>query len=109
MTGFEDQGWNGVTTLQLVDAFAQLIEADAFSVLRDVSHVHHFCPNPTLTKYDLLAALDQATGGRRTVQGEGRTTGTFGRVLTSRHGAFNALVRTDARWDRLLTDLLRSR
>ena len=109
LTGFEDQRWTGVTTLQLVDAFAKLIATDAFSMLRGVSPVHHFCPNPTVTKYEFLAALNRATGDKRIVRAGLANNGTYGRVLTSRYGVFNALAQTDAGWDRLLTDLLRSR
>jgi len=109
LTGFEDQRWNGVTTLQLADAFAETIERDAFERLRGISHVHHFCPNPTITKYDLLAALDAASGGRRSV-GRGRSgAGTAGRVLASRYGALNALVPEPVPWERLLAELLSSR
>ncbi|HEY0394265.1 MAG TPA: sugar nucleotide-binding protein [Candidatus Elarobacter sp.] len=109
LTGFKDQRWNGVTTLQLADAFAELIARDAFAALRELSHVHHFCPNPAITKYDLLAALDAASGGKRTVGAGTSGAGSAGRVLASRYGALNALVPDRVPWDRLVAELLRSR
>ena len=108
VSGYEDQRWNGVTTLQLADAIAEIIAADAFGALRSVSHVHHFCPNQPITKYALLAALNDVTGNVREVRCSTSSSGTFGRVLASKYGAFNRYASAPG-WSPLLTELLASR
>lgn len=109
LTGFSDQRWNGVTTLQLADAFASIVETGAFDALRSVSHVHHFCPNPAITKFDLLVALNAASGERRRIVEGSSGSDTFGRVLASRFGRLDELVPQPRDWVSVLRELLSTR
>ena len=52
--GYTDHLWNGVTTLQFAELCRQLITQDWFDVVRSEAPVHHFCPNQTVSKYELL-------------------------------------------------------
>lgn len=54
--GFTRHRWNGVTTLQFARVCAQIVTsgADSFAALRQTSSVHHFVPNETVSKYELL-------------------------------------------------------
>ncbi len=63
--GFQHHRWNGVTTLQFADICAGIINAGArrFDDLVSVSSVHHFIPNASISKYELLL-LFNATFGR---------------------------------------------
>jgi len=55
--GFEDQSWNGVTTLQFAQMCLRILQASVFDILRAGSPVHHFCPNAAVTKYELVQLL----------------------------------------------------
>jgi dTDP-4-dehydrorhamnose reductase len=62
LCGFEDQIWNGVSTLQFGRLCRGILEQDAFDRIRRVSPVHHFCPNSSINKYDLLCLIREAAG-----------------------------------------------
>ncbi len=55
--GYTDHAWSGVTTLQFADLCRRLIVEDLFAPIRGEAAVHHFCPNETLTKFQLLEIL----------------------------------------------------
>jgi dTDP-4-dehydrorhamnose reductase len=104
--GFRDQLWNGVTTLQ----FAQLCEAiieqpGAFESARRLSSVHHFCPNPATSKYDLLCTWRRVTGKRITIcPTDSKSPG--GRLLSTIYGFPPALYSAPPGWDVVLSELL---
>ena len=52
--GFSDQKWNGVTTLQFAELCNTLILDNYFDKVFTESPIHHFCPNKTINKYELL-------------------------------------------------------
>lgn len=54
VSGYTDHLWNGVTTLQFAELCGQLILQDLFDVVRSEGPIHHFCPNQTVSKYELL-------------------------------------------------------
>lgn len=63
--GYAHHIWNGVTTLQ----FAQLCQAIMhrergldFEILRAAGPVHHFVPNQTVSKYELLCLFAEVYG-----------------------------------------------
>jgi dTDP-4-dehydrorhamnose reductase len=68
LTGYEDHLWNGVTTRQFGELCRRIIESGAFDRIRQESGVHHFCPNPAITKYDLLCEIRQAAGRKITIR-----------------------------------------
>ncbi len=57
ITGYDDQLWRGVTTVQFAKLCARIFKEDLFGRLRRQFPVHHFCPNETVTKYGLLQLL----------------------------------------------------
>jgi len=57
VTGYTDRLWTGVTTLQFSRLCETLIEDDLFEGVRNEGETHHFCPNETVSKYQLLKAL----------------------------------------------------
>ncbi len=54
VSGYTNHLWNGVTTLQFAKLCYKLILNDSFDAVRDEAHVHHFCPNQPLSKFELL-------------------------------------------------------
>lgn len=52
--GFTNQLWNGITTLQFANLCRMIITDDCFDVIRHEATTHHFCPNKSVTKFELL-------------------------------------------------------
>lgn len=77
--GYDDQSWNGATTLQFAKLCAAIFQDDRFSQLRTESPVHHFCPNEPVTKYELVQLLCQRF--RPDVQVERAAGGAVSRIL----------------------------
>lgn len=103
--GFRDQLWNGVTTLQLAQLAEAIIDQPGrFESARGLSAVHHFCPNPAITKYDLLCAWQRVTGKRLTIRPA--ESGSPGRLLATIYSALPALYRAPGGWDEILGELL---
>jgi dTDP-4-dehydrorhamnose reductase len=60
VTGFVDYLWNGVTSVQLAELLARIIETEAFDNLAEESTLFHFCPNASMTKYELLKCFQKS-------------------------------------------------
>jgi len=54
IAGFTDHQWNGVTTMQFAELCHALILEGNFEKVRREGPIHHFCPNQTVSKYELL-------------------------------------------------------
>src|SRR5579871_5381830 len=68
LSGYEDHVWNGVTTRQFGELCRRMIETDAFDGIRQESSVHHFCPNPAITKYELLCEIAKSAERKVTIR-----------------------------------------
>jgi dTDP-4-dehydrorhamnose reductase len=82
LPGFENQLWNGVTTTQFGRLCRNIFDSGCFGQIRAISHVHHFCPNPPVTKYELLCMVAEAAGRdirirKASAPGNGRVLGTM--------------------------------
>jgi dTDP-4-dehydrorhamnose reductase len=91
--GFVDQLWSGVTTLQFAELCHGVIEQGArgFDQLTAVAPIRHFCPNPPVSKYELLRAFAAALGS--SVQVTAAASGKpVNRVLCSRWHDLDDLV-----------------
>lgn len=58
--GFIDQRWSGVTSFQVAELCSALVATESFAAARAEGAIHHFCPNLTITKYQLLCLLGDA-------------------------------------------------
>ena len=54
INGYTKQMWTGITTLQFAGLCKLLIKDNYFDVARKEAPTHHFCPNKTISKYELL-------------------------------------------------------
>ena len=54
LKGYAHHKWNGVTTLQFAKVCQRIIDNNLFDRLRKTSHIHHYLPNKTVNKYELL-------------------------------------------------------
>ncbi len=59
VSGFAHHRWNGVTTLQFAELCKEIIFKGHFDQLTAISSVHHFVPNNTVSKYELLAVFNK--------------------------------------------------
>lgn len=106
ISGFTDQLWSGVTTYQFADLCSRIIAADAFDNLRHLSPVHHFCPNPPLTKYELLVRLNNVAGKQIEISPAGSGPNPINRRLISCYNALGAIYPNCDDWDNTLATML---
>jgi dTDP-4-dehydrorhamnose reductase len=102
--GFVDQLWNGVTTCQFADLCRALMQPAVFDHVAGVSPLRHLCPNPPLTKYDLVASLARTIGSDAVIEPVASGVA-LNRTLTTRWNDLDALA-PHAPWSALLADLV---
>lgn len=107
LTGFDDHIWNGVTTNQFAALCRRVIESGAFDRLRAVSSVHHFCPNPALTKYELLCTM-AAASGRKVMVRRGCSNAPSRRVLGTLYTAIHEIFPGGEDWETLMRNAVES-
>ena len=108
VTGFRDQLWNGVTTLQFAQLCEVLIRRDAFESVRRVSHIHHFCPNSVTDKYRLLCDWSHVAAKTVTIVPAESHSGQS-RVLGTVYGCIPELYPSSEAWLDVLGELFSSR
>ena len=57
--GFEHHIWNGITTLQFAQICERIISSKSFDNLVKISNVHHFIPNSTVNKFELMNIFNE--------------------------------------------------
>lgn len=108
LTGFDDQYWNGVTTRQFAELCRCVIESGKFDLVRQISATHHFCPNPAISKYDLLCRI--RTAARRNISILRGSSGAAGaKVLASLYSSLPEIYRSKRNWDDVILDALSTR
>ena len=88
--GYTDHMWNGVTTLQFARLCRKLIVQDFFDAVRDEAPVHHFCPNQTVSKYELLQLFKAAFRPDITVKPVKGQERPMRRILNTRYNGIRA-------------------
>ena len=88
--GFTNHVWNGVTTLQFAELCEAIIVRDCFDSLAAVSSLHHFVPNDTVSKYELLCLFNSAFDKGVTVEASAASGEVVDRTLAT---GFDALSR----------------
>ncbi len=64
INGYTNHHWNGVTTLQFAALCQNIIKKRCFDNILQESHIHHFCPNRAISKYELLIIFKAILGKR---------------------------------------------
>jgi len=85
LSGYAEQKWTGVTTLQFAQLCAKIILGGDFRRLRNESPIHHFAPNDALSKYELLILFRKIFNRNVEIASVPSPTGTLSRVLSSRY------------------------
>jgi len=83
--GFEHHLWNGVTTLQFAQICEQIIVSNIFDDLLQKSYVHHFTPNTTVNKYELMNILNETFTKELTINQINKLDEKVDRTLTSKY------------------------
>jgi dTDP-4-dehydrorhamnose reductase len=103
LTGFDNHLWNGVTTRQFAELCCRLIQSNSFEQLRRESGVYHFCPNPVITKYDLLRHIRDAAGSGTVIE-RGRSSTAVTRVLGSAYPGLRGIYADAPDWRSTIQD-----
>jgi len=91
VTGYTDQMWNGVTTLQFGALCRVLAGIEVFDAARAEAAVHHVCPNQTVSKLDLLGLLAEAYRPDISVR-PGHSPSAANRTLATRFATLGAIL-----------------
>lgn len=105
--GYQDQYWNGVSTIQFSQLCKKIIEGDNFDIIRKESHVHHFCPNDTLTKYELLRIFKECTDKNIDISKE-KSKYTSSRILGTKYGSIKNVFNEKKEWKKIIYDLIKN-
>ncbi|MFX0143918.1 MAG: dTDP-4-dehydrorhamnose reductase family protein [Candidatus Hodarchaeota archaeon] len=57
--GFEHHIWNGITTLQFAQLCEKIISLNVYDQLVEKSYIHHYTPNNTVNKYQLMNLFNE--------------------------------------------------
>ncbi len=83
--GFEHHLWNGVTTLQFAQICEKIIVSNIFDELLQKSYVHHFTPNSTVNKYELMNIFNETFNKELIINQINKPDEKVDRTLTSKY------------------------
>lgn len=97
-----DSRWSGVTSSQLGVLCGDLLDSAAFEQVRAAGSAHHFVPNESITKFELLSRLArELRPDLRIVEAPARDDG---RELISSTGALEGIFSGVRGWDAALAE-----
>lgn len=99
INGYDDHIWNGVTTLQFAQLCEHLIRRDVFKIVRKESSIHHFCPNFSITKYNLLCLFAKMTEKRIVIKKTASPSGGLHRTLSTKFSKIQTLFPNRDNWE----------
>lgn len=89
--GFEHHTWNGITTLQFAQICEKIILTNSFDKLTKISHVHHFIPNSTVNKYELMNIFNEVFEKNLTINRINKPDQTVDRTLSTEYDEIGKL------------------
>lgn len=105
ISGYTNHLWNGVTTLQFAELCKTVIKNNQFEVLRKESHVFHFAPNSTISKFELLNLLKTIFKKEITINPVEIESGIVKRILTSKYNGLKQLHSHDIKMEKPVMQL----
>lgn len=105
VTGYVNHRWNGVTTLQYARLCHKIISKRAFDKIVRESHIHHFCPNKSVSKYKLLMLLKTALKKKIKVIPAEDKKGAVKRVLASKYQSIRQIFGYDIPMQKAIMEL----
>jgi dTDP-4-dehydrorhamnose reductase len=100
--GFDDQIWNGVTTVQFGALCRRILESEVFDRIREVSGIHHFAPNDQISKYELLCIIQQVSRKAVKIRRTKSNLPASARVLISHFAELSGLYPGGHTWPELI-------
>jgi dTDP-4-dehydrorhamnose reductase len=101
ISGYVNQVWSGLTTLQLAETCACLVEHQRFAEARAHGAIHHLAPNPAISKFDLVRALSRLLRPDLKVE-PANASQTIRRMLKSRYSVLDRMVPRYPDWNAAL-------
>jgi dTDP-4-dehydrorhamnose reductase len=101
ISGYVNQLWSGITTRQLAETCAALVDPGRFSQVRAAGPIHHLAPNPVLSKFDLVKYLAALLRSDLYVA-PAQAPRPVSRLLSSRHHRLEALAPRWSDWPETL-------
>ena len=89
--GFEHHTWNGITTLQFAQICEKVILTNSFDKLIKISYVHHFIPNSTVNKYELMNIFNEIFEKNLTINRINKPDQTVDRTLSTEYDEIGKL------------------
>lgn len=106
--GYPNQTWSGVTSLQLAEACAALVDPATFERVRQFGAIHHLAPNPAISKYDLVRMLATALARSDLTVEPYEAEASIDRVLASRHRALDDTMTRYPDWQSAIAASVRT-
>jgi len=100
--GYTNQIWSGVTSLQLAEACAALVDPAIFERVRRFGAIHHLAPNPPVSKYELLRMLATALARSDLTIEPAEAEVSVDRVLASRYRALDETITRYPDWQSVI-------
>ncbi len=91
ISGFEHHLWNGITTLQFAQVCEKIIFTNSFDKLIAISYVHHFIPNSTVNKFELMNIFNEVFQKKLNINKVNKPEEKLDRSLTSKFKALEKL------------------
>ncbi|MBN1799979.1 MAG: SDR family oxidoreductase [Candidatus Lokiarchaeota archaeon] len=89
--GFEHHIWNGITTLQFAEICEKIIYLNKFDDLLKISNVHHFIPNATVNKYELMNIFNEIFQKRLIINRINKPDETVDRTLSTKFNELSSI------------------
>lgn len=93
LKGFINHKWNGVTTLQFAQLVLKIIKENKFHELIRINHTHHFVPNNSVTKFELLKLFAKIFNKKITVLSTDKPAPSVNRTLSTKYDLLSSLIK----------------
>ncbi|MFX1419069.1 MAG: dTDP-4-dehydrorhamnose reductase family protein [Promethearchaeota archaeon] len=90
--GFEHHIWNGVTTLQFAQLCERIISSNSYDQLVHNSFIHHYIPNNTVNKYQLMHIFNDIFGKNIKINRINKPEQKVDRSLDTKYSDLNNLI-----------------
>lgn len=91
--GFANHKWNGVTTLQFSQLVLKIIKKNKFHELRRMNHTHHFTPNNSVTKFELLQLFAKIFNKKIIILSTDKSAPSVNRTLSTKYDLLFSLIK----------------
>lgn len=91
VNGFTHHLWNGITTLQFAELCFRIISDNCFQSIVDTCGLHHFAPNTTVNKYELLCIFNDVFDRKLVINKKSESGNRVDRTLATEYSIFSGL------------------